>query len=512
MRFKSTRGWDGGASFQDAILSSYAPDGGMFVPEHLPCLTTQQLRSWHPLPFPELAAKVLHLFLSEEVSAAELGAICRDAFSTFEPDDVIPLVKVGDLHVLEPIHGPTLAFKDVGLQVLARLQGLFLKRQGKKATVIVETSGDTGPAAVAAVRGLDSVNIFCMYPRGRVSPVQEKQLTTVHDQNVHIYCTGGTTDDQCAFSKSLFMDSKFVKQYAVCSMNSVNICRILVQTTYYVWAYLRSVEPEQVGVQEIAVVVPTGAFGNCSAGFWVRCMGLPIHRIVAATNANDVVHRVIQDGDFRQAGNVATISPAMDIQLAYNLERMLYYCSNQKGAVVNAIMQQVEADPMAGAQLDLLLQKRIREAFLSVTVSDAETLGTMQAVFQDEGYTLCPHSAIGYCAALRLTRQGTLPPKTKVVVIATAHPAKFEQPVMQATGAPPDFPASVVALSDLPEHAVQLEHTPSFMEEWGVRLRRDVAAAYGPSQCRPLAPRWDWLVYSVGALVAVGAVGLLRRR
>ena len=280
----------------------------------------------------------------------------------------------------------------------------------------------------------------------------------------------------------------------------------LPQVTYYVWAYLRVVLRAEIGAEEVTFVVPTGGFGNCVAAYWARCMGLPVARVVAATNANDVVHRTISAGDFRQDRNVPTVTPAMDVQLAYNLERLLYYCSHQNTALVKGVMERVEARPREGVRLDPLLVRQIQAVFTSLSVSDMETIDTMRRVFTEHRYTLCPHSAIGYSAADQLHRPAP-GPGPRVVVLAVAHPAKFEAQVVQATGAPPAFPPRAARLAALPERAESLEYTPEFMRVWAQRLRRDIEAASGPRRPRMSGP---WLCVAAAAAVVCAAWALRR--
>lgn len=434
MRYVSTRGRQAPVSFERALLNGYASDGGLFVPENLPRLSSDVLQSLVGKPFPYVVAEVLHLFIEDEVPLAELHRMASAAFSTPErwaDPSVLPLRRVGHLNILETFWGPTLAFKDVGLQMVAQLFDYFLGRRSAKATVIVETSGDTGPAALAACAGLPSVEIHCLFPGGgRVSQVQQLQMTTIDAANTHVYMTSGTTDDQAACIKLLLGDHAFSEKHNCCSMNSINIARILTQACYYVFTYLK-VCPDL--SDAIDFVVPTGAFGNSMGGFLARLCGLPIGRIVCATNKNDIVHRIISKGDFAPGENVTTLSPAMDIQLAYNIERFLYFQACQNAGVVSSIMQQVEQ--MGSVQLDPMLVRNIHAAFSSTCVDDTATLHMMTQLHEQHGYVMCPHSAIGVVAADRFRATGVLG-SNPVVCVATAHPAKFEMAVHRATGLP----------------------------------------------------------------------------
>ena len=469
MLYKSTRGAEHGVSFQDALLSAYASDGGLYVPEHLPNFTLAQLRAWAPLPYPAVCARVLSLFSGLQLKLCESMAV--RAFAGWNgggTNPPLPLKRVAGRLLLETGEGPTFAFKDIGQQVVAQLLNHFLGAQGRHANVLVETSGDTGPAAVQGVRGCEHVDIFCLYPVGRVSPVQELQLITVDAPNVHVYRTEGDTDEQATMLKKIFMDKPFVKRHNIVSINSINWARIASQSSYYVWAYLQACP---LADEDVTFFVPTGAFGNSMGGFLAKRMGLPIGRIVCATNANDIVHRTLAAGDMSMGDNVATESPAMDIQFAYNLERVLYYASNENPSTVAALMAQLERE--GGVQLDALLVRRLRETFDSVAVSDEQTLGTMARFWAQHQYMLCPHSAIGVHAAEALALPG------KQICVLTAHPCKFEDAVRKATGRLPDFPPAVEAMKRMPHKFKWLKAAPDGsdkLEHWKRTLVADVVA------------------------------------
>ena len=336
------------------------------------------------------------------------------------------------------------------------------RKRKQRATILVETSGDTGPAAVAAVKSLESVDIFCLYPKGRVSPVQELQLTTVDSPNVRVFRTHGDTDEQAEVLKSIFMDAAFVKKHNICSINSINWARIMAQSAYYFWAYLQ-LRPRVDG--EVDFVVPTGAFGNSCGGFVAKTMGLPIRHIVCATNANDAVHRALTHGDLAQRGNLQTVSPAMDIQFAYNLERAIYFSCNGDSATVRRYMGAVEANrKRPGISLDPLLLRRLQQTFRTTSVSDEETLHAMQKLWKRTGYVACPHSACAIYAAEAMGLSGTggtfggntsesNGSNVPAVCVLTAHPAKFEDAVAAAIGeenVPEDIP-EVKRLKSLPD-------------------------------------------------------------
>lgn len=311
MLYQSTRGGGELKHFEDVLLSTYACDGGLYVPVSVPQLA-DLLDDWKDLDFPHICAQVLHLYSGIDVGV--LNDIAQAAFSQFNDGlDPLPLRKVGELYFLDTSLGPTFAFKDIGQQIVGRILNHVLGQRNQKATIIVETSGDTGPAAIAGVRGCTNVEIFCLYPHNRVSSVQELQMVTVSEPNVHIYRTEGNTDEQASVLKEIFQDKVFLQNHRVCSVNSINWVRIAAQSSYYVWAYLQLKHHTASGLppgQDIGFIVPTGAFGNAMGGYLARLMGVPIAKIVCATNANDIVDRTIRSGDMRMANNIAVSAPS----------------------------------------------------------------------------------------------------------------------------------------------------------------------------------------------------------
>ena len=482
MLYKSTRGGDFGTTFEQALLSAYASDGGLFVPETLPTITTAELRSWAKLRLSEVCARVMTRFT--DLPLSELEPIADSAFKTFNDgnEPPLPLDKVGDEYFLDTGLGPTLAFKDVGQQVVARLVDLYLRKRGEHANIIVETSGDTGPAAIAGVAGLKNCDIFVLYPYGRISPVQELQMITWGDtSNVHVYRTEGDTDEQAEALKLLFSNREFMATHKVVSINSINWARVMVQSTYYFWAYLQ-LRPLVDGPVHFAV--PTGAFGNSVGGLVAKTMGLPIGKILCATNANDVVHRTITRGDLSIAPNVMTVSPAMDIQFAYNVERMLYLVSGGDTTVTAKYMMAAQQRKPIPLPMDLL--KKVQQTFLSFAVTDEETCGTMASVYRESGLTLDPHSAVGVHAA-RLShikavmRMGDAPSSeaAPICCVLTAHPAKFEDACAKA-GVPVATCDKVERLKTI-RHAFEWLRAPpknvNKLEAWAAHIKRAVEEA-----------------------------------
>jgi threonine synthase len=444
MKYHSTRSLLEEKTFDQVLVSAYAEDGGLYVPVELPQLTMELLASWKEFSFPQVCAEVLHFFT--DIDVKDLTIMAKNAFSLFnDGDDPLPLNRYGELLLLDTSLGPTLAFKDIGQQMCGQLLNYVLGKQNKTANIIIETSGDTGPAAIAGVRGCASVNIFCLYPYQRVSDVQELQMTTVRDSNVFVYRTEGTSDLQASVLKDIFADKRFVEDNNVCSVNSINWARIAAQSSYFIWVFIRlyfhgSMYGSDITDKPLIFFVPTGAFGNAMGGLLAKLMGIPIDRIVCATNANDIVHRTINSGDLQMSESVQTESPAMDIQFAYNLERMLYFVSGQDTTFTASVMTQVDkqfefADSAQPVQLDSFILAKIQSIFSSVSVSDMDTLATMHEFYQEHNKLLCPHSAIGVFAARNSFRQYV--DKSVSVCVLTAHPLKFESAVKKALGRMP---------------------------------------------------------------------------
>lgn len=478
MRYVSTRGGHlPPVSFETALLSAYAADGGLFVPEMMPSYTAE-LRGWSGLSLAEVTGHVMAKFT--DLPLAMCQQFAGTAFKSFNGgnEPPLPLRRVGKHVLLETGNGPTLAFKDIGQQVVAQLLNHYLGQRGRRANIVVETSGDTGPAAIAGVRGCEHVTIFCLYPHGRISEVQELQMITEQARNVHVYRTEGDTDEQAEALKLLFSDAEFMSRHQVCSINSINWARIMVQSAYYAWAYLQ-LRPAADG--PVNFVIPSGAFGNAMGGYLAKLMGLPIGRIVCATNANDIVHRTLATGDLSMAENRETVSPAMDIQFAYNLERMLYFASGRDAPKVAALMRTLEAS--RAARLDRPLLAAVHSTFASVRVGDADTIGTMAAVYREHGYALCPHSAVGVFAAEQPQVLEAIP-DAPVVCVLTAHPAKFDAAVA-AAGMPRQSTPAVDALRQLP-HRFEWLRAPKGLPPaekralWAATVREAVERANAP--------------------------------
>lgn len=415
MRYISTRGATPPLSFQDAVLTGLAPDGGLLLPETLPSLA-ERLDDWRALPFPDLAVELFARF-ADDIPRARIEEIVRGAYATFRHAEVVPLVDLGDLHVMELFHGPTLAFKDVALQVLGRLFEHIVTARGTRLNVLCATSGDTGSAAIAGIRGRAGMGVFVLYPEGRTSALQELQMTTVPDENVHCIAIDGTFDDCQRIVKAIFNDLDFKAQHGLGAANSVNWARVLAQTAYYLHGALRFDEP-------VSFSVPTGNFGNILAGYLARAMGAPIDRLVLGTNDNDILARFFETGVYSVGETRRTISPSMDIQVASNFERFVYYRLGCDPAALQAFMTTFAAEGVAridgGVPAD--------EGILATAVDEPATMAAMSKLYARSGYVVDPHTAVGVAAASRF------PEYRPMICLAAAHPAKFPESVDRAVG------------------------------------------------------------------------------
>jgi threonine synthase len=459
MKFVSTRGRAPALSFSDAVLTGLARDGGLYVPESWPQISPEEIEGMADGDYAAIAAKILYIFMEGELPsgdpktmprselvamADEFGryhSIVDEAYASFRHPSVTPLVEIGPAHyVLELFHGPTLAFKDVAMQLLARLVDDILRRRGERATIVGATSGDTGSAAIEAFRGRDNVDIFIMHPKDRTSDVQRRQMTTVLDENVHNIAIEGTFDDCQRLLKGLFNNLKFRDEVKLSGVNSINWGRIVPQIAYYFKAAAVLGGPHR----DVAFTVPTGNFGDIFAGYAAKRMGLPVRKLVIATNENDILRRTLESGRYETAEVRQTSSPSMDIQVSSNFERLLFEAVGRDGATVQSLMDglgQSGAFTIPPAALD-----KMRADFSAATTDEATTIATIAKTFKDCGYLLDPHTAVGVSVARRFATGGA-----PMITLATAHPAKFPAAVKAATGIEPQLPLWLADLQERPE-------------------------------------------------------------
>ena len=421
MKYCSTRGQVRDLSFSAAVMMGLASDGGLLLPQKIPQISAQQLKALSKLNYVDLAHEIISLYATD-LPSADLHQLLKKSYAAFEHPDITPVIRQDDIYILELFHGPTLAFKDVALQFLGNLFEYYLNKESKKLNIIGATSGDTGSAAIAGVRGKNNINIFILYPHGRVSAVQEMQMTSVADDNVFNIAIDGTFDDAQAIVKELFGDAQFKHKHALGAINSINWVRVLAQIVYYFYAYFRV--QEQTGCNEVQFSVPTGNFGDIFAGYMARQMGLPTAQLILATNANNILSRFVNQGDYSLATVHHSLSPSMDIQVASNFERYLYFLYEGDADKVVDAMNRFKAEGQIQFSEDL--RERIQNDFLSATINDEKTLEQISSLYNKTGYILDPHTAVGVAAGKLVGNNMPL------VCLATAHPAKFPEAIANA--------------------------------------------------------------------------------
>lgn len=444
MDYVSTRGEAPAAGFEDALLAGLAPDGGLYMPRSWPRLAPEDIAALQGKPYAEAAAALIARFTGDAFSKADLQVMADEAYGAFDHPDIAPVVKVGEADwILELFHGPTLAFKDFAMQVLARMFDAALGRRGERLTIIAATSGDTGAAAIEALKSCAHVDIVVLHPEGRVTETQRRMMTSVDAPNVCNIAVKGAFDDCQAIVKDLFADRAFADRVRLSGVNSINWARLAAQTVYYFTAHAAIAEEGE----PVSFVVPTGNFGDVFAGYAAKRMGLPVARLGVATNANDILHRALATGDYTPADVAPTSSPSMDIQVASNFERLLFEVVDRDAGAVRELMAGFKKT--GAMRLDEKIRTRMADDFISCAVNEEETLAEIKRHYEETGALIDPHTAVGRHAARALRAAGGL--KGKVVTLATAHPAKFPDAVERATGVRPQLPPAHADLFDLPE-------------------------------------------------------------
>ncbi|RUR52774.1 threonine synthase [Vreelandella populi] len=422
MRYISTRGQAPALSFEEVVLTGMASDGGLYVPEEIPTLSKEDLAGMAGLSYTEIAFRVMKPFVNGEIDDDTFRTIVTEAYATFSHDAVVPLKQLDANHfLLEQFHGPTLAFKDVALQLLGRLLDHFLKKRNERAVIMGATSGDTGSAAIEGCRHCDNLDIFILHPHKRVSEVQRRQMTSVLADNVFNIAIEGNFDDAQAMVKASFANQDFLNGTRLVAVNSINWARIMAQIVYYVASGVALGAPHR----EVSFCVPSANFGNVFAGYMAYKMGLPVKQFIIATNANDILHRTLAANDFSKKELEATLAPSMDIVVSSNFERLLFDAYERDGAAVAALLERFQQEPTALADAPLA---KLREMFSSFSVDDATILEVIREAHHRTGEMLDPHTATGYRAAERARMDQTTP----MITLATAHPAKFAEAVVKA--------------------------------------------------------------------------------
>ncbi len=462
MEYVSTRGVAPAAGFFDVLLTGLAPDGGLYVPKVWPHLGKDEIRAFAARPYHEVTADLVGRFAGDEIDTSDLLEMCRAAYAGFEHPAVAPLVQLDvNRWLLELFHGPTFAFKDLAMQLLARLMDRALAERGRRATIVAATSGDTGGSAIEAFRGAENIDLFVLFPEGRVSAVQQLQMTTVRDANIHPIAIAGSFDDCQAIVKGLFAIERFRDQVSLAAVNSINWARIVAQTAYYFTASVALGGPDR----PMSFCVPTGNFGDAFAGHVAARMGLPINKIIVATNDNDILARALETGRYEMRQVVPTSSPSMDIQISSNFERLLWEAVDFDGERVRVAMNRLGQSGAFDLEPDTL--EKIRANFAAGSASEKEMAAAMEATMRSGGYIADPHTSVALAVSRSFKTAGE-----PLITLATAHPAKFPEAVKAATGIRPTPPPKIAAMEGLEEKLVVLENDLPAIERYVIAHAR----------------------------------------
>ncbi len=436
MQYLSTRGEGGTLSFKETTLTGLARDGGLFLPVTIPDVS-DKFELWRHMTYSDLAFEIMRLYI-DDIPEATLRSIVEKSYGTFRHAEITPVVEKGPLNILELFHGPTLAFKDVALQFIGNLFEYVLDESGEKMNILAATSGDTGSAAIYGMRGRENIRIFILHPNGRVSPVQERQMTSVLDDNVFNIGVTGTFDDCQNIVKSLFSDLDFRDKYKLGAVNSINWARVLAQIVYYFYAAFRVMEKND--AESVRFSVPTGNFGDIFAGYIAYKMGAPIDKLILATNENDILSRFFNSGEYSLCDVTETLSPSMDIQVASNFERYLYYLCEKDSSKLKARMEEFKKNGRL-----TISDYNPDGIFAAGSVDTETTLAVIREYWEQYAYLLDPHTAVGVAVA-----SGHLREDSPMIALATAHPAKFGEAIKRATGDDIAHHELIDALSDMP--------------------------------------------------------------
>ena len=447
MNYVSTRGKAPVLSFEEAMLTGLARDGGLYLPSDIPRFPEEEIRDLQGQSYEDIAFHITRPFIGGTFTDAEFRDLIGKAYQGFGHAARAPLVQLGSAHfLLELFHGPTLAFKDFAMQLIGQLFQASLSRSGQRITIVGATSGDTGSAAIEAFRGLDNVDVFILFPNDRVSDVQRRQMTTPSEANVHALAIEGDFDICQAAVKDMFNDFEFRDSVRLAGVNSINWARVLAQVVYYFSSALSLGIPDRA----VSFTVPTGNFGDVFAGFIARQMGLPIDRLVVATNQNDILRRALETAAYTKQGVKPSISPSMDIEVSSNFERALFFAHDQDGSAVESLMDDLKT---GGFTISENAMASLRDIYASGSADEAETSKTIARTLENTGELLCPHSAVGVHVAENYLAENQ---NTAMITLATAHPAKFPDAVKSATGHHPELPSRMADLFERPERMTEL--------------------------------------------------------
>jgi threonine synthase len=439
MKYISTRDNSKEYSFEQVFIKGLADDGGLFVPKEVKKYSAEQIKALSNLSYQNLAKEIIYPFIGDFMTINELSDIVDRSYSVFRKDNVVDLIKLGDATILELFHGPTLAFKDIAMQLLGNFYEHYLKKNNKNINVVVATSGDTGAAAIDAIKGKKNMNIFVLHPHNKVSLVQRKLMSTVKEKNVFNIAIEGNFDDCQNLVKSMFADKEFSNLINMSGVNSINWARIIAQSVYYFYTYFQIKDDRPINFS-----VPTGNFGDVYAGYLSKKMGLPINKLIVATNQNDILHRAISKGKYEAETVLETNSPSMDIQIASNFERLIYDLNNFDDNETQKIMSRIKEEGKHIIPEDKI--KKIDRDFLSASINENEVLDIIKEVYAMHNIVLDPHSAIGFGALKKVNIEGNN------IVLATAHPCKFPEAIDRSIGIKPDLPDELKYVMDEKEN------------------------------------------------------------
>ncbi|GKU80447.1 threonine synthase [Paenibacillus sp. L3-i20] len=449
MEYISTRGKVGKIGFIDAFMMGLGDDGGLLVPSEIPQISTETLKSWQELSYQELVLAIFSYYTNGEIPDEDLKEMVEASYSTFRDPEVTPVRRINDeLYLLELFHGPTFAFKDIALQFMGQLYTYVAAKQNKKIHILGATSGDTGASAIQGVKGKEGIKICILHPNGKVSKVQELQMTTVEEDNVLNLSVEGNFDDCQRMIKDLFADLEFKSTNHLAAINSINFVRILAQTVYYFYSYFQ-VAKATGSFEKVNFSVPTGNFGDIFAGYLAKRMGLPVNKLILATNENNILERFIQEGVYMPGDFRSTYSPSMDIQVASNFERYLYYVLGEDAELINRLMAQFKSEGEISISAEAL--SRVQEEFAAHGVGGQECLDTISDYQAKYGYLLDPHSACGVAAHEECGGD-----KVITISLATAHPAKFDEAI-KLCGIEQSFPTEIASLFNKPQRQVLVD-------------------------------------------------------
>jgi len=444
MEYISTRNKEKTFLFKDVFLKGLAPDGGLFVPKKIPSFELEELKKFKDLSYSALAAKIIFKYCSDEFNEKELKNLIENSYKDFRVKDVVTIKKIGNINLLELFHGPTLAFKDIAMQVIGNMYEKILKKNNMNVNVVVATSGDTGAAAISAIKDRKNMKIFVLHPNKKISEVQRKFMTTVDSKNVFNVALDGNFDECQNFVKLMFADKEFSSSIKMSAVNSINWSRIIAQVVYYFFSYLKIAKENE----KINFSVPTGNFGDIYAGYIAKEMGLPINKLIIASNSNDILTRVFNTGIYKPLKAKQTISPSMDIQVASNFERLIFHIHSKDSKETLKLMKDLKENGEFKIKKENL--NKIHQNFCSESLSDEETKLVINNFYKKEKILIDPHTAVGIGAANKISL------KESIVVLGTAHPAKFSNIVMKETGKLPELPDKLKKILDEKEKYIEL--------------------------------------------------------